>query len=179
MLLSWKQREGSQATRRVLADALQKAERKDLAELLQKEGEDKGTSNQPVQAQPPIPVTQPVKPNPRHGGLQSYVNEQGRHNLVIGRKLPTDTLLCRENIRKQGNLATLLQRQTHDFTYLKKRKEAITAVLVRDNWDDNTGGHAELIQGGPGQNLVKVRVTSQLGRGMDFTFSVYGRKASP
>ncbi|KAJ8037653.1 hypothetical protein HOLleu_18530 [Holothuria leucospilota] len=44
MLLSWKQREGSQATRRVLADALQKAERKDLAELLQN-GKDRGISN--------------------------------------------------------------------------------------------------------------------------------------
>ncbi|KAJ8037655.1 hypothetical protein HOLleu_18536 [Holothuria leucospilota] len=39
MLLSWKQREGSQATRRVLADALQKADRKDLSELLPKGNE--------------------------------------------------------------------------------------------------------------------------------------------
>ena len=95
----------------------------------------------------------------------------GRHNLIVGKAQPGDILLHQEQKRASF---TMLGRATHVYKY--KGKKVITSVVARDNWSDGTGGNPEIISGGPGHKHVKVKVTSQINRGFDFTVHVYGKK---
>ncbi len=92
----------------------------------------------------------------------------GRHTLVKGTPNPGDIVIWHE----QKRVGHTLTYATYDFKFGGAKK--ITAILARDNWDDDTGGYAEIIDGGIGEKHVIVRVTSQLMRGFNFTFSVYG-----
>lgn len=96
---------------------------------------------------------------------------QGRHNLLVGKAQPGDILLHEEQKRPGYKM---LGRVTHVFQYSGNR--LITAVVAKDNWDDDTGGDPEIISGGPGQKHVKVKVTSQYMRGFNHTVYVYGKK---
>ena len=94
-----------------------------------------------------------------------------RHNLLKGQPEPGDILLHQEQKRsgfkKFGSV-------THVFEY--KGGKEITAVVARDNWDDDTGGEPKIISGGPGERDVRVKVTSKFMRGFDHTVYVYGKK---
>ncbi|KAJ9589564.1 hypothetical protein L9F63_017229, partial [Diploptera punctata] len=52
-------------------------------------------------------------------------------------------------------------------------KGTISCVEVLDQWDDNTGGHAEIVNGGIGHEYVMVKITSERGRGFFFIIKVY------
>ena len=54
--------------------------------------------------------------------------------------------------------------------------EEITAVLVEDLLDDDTGGYPQLVSGGVGEQHVSIKITSQQGCGFHFEFSVYGKR---
>jgi hypothetical protein len=51
----------------------------------------------------------------------------------------------------------------------------IGCVQAIDQWTDDTGGYAEIIDGGIGYNYVTVKVTSQFSRGFWFEIEVYGQ----
>lgn len=111
----------------------------------------------------------------RHVGIQSiHAKVKGRHNLVLGSTGPGDVALYTDRCWEKF---LFLQYRRYTFQYHKRPNETITGVLVRDNWDDDTGGFAKRTAGGPGQNCIEVVVTSQIGRGMDFSFTVYGRRS--
>jgi hypothetical protein len=52
----------------------------------------------------------------------------------------------------------------------------IGCVHALDYWTDDTGGYAEIVQGGIGYNHVDVKITSQFSRGFWFDVEVYGQK---
>ena len=94
---------------------------------------------------------------------------KGRHNLIVGKPAPGDILLHEEQ-KRQGygfGYVSHIYRHSGDNT--------ITAVVAKDNWDDDTGGDPKIIDGGLGQKHVKVKVTSRFGRGFDHTVYVYGK----
>ncbi|XP_078360594.1 uncharacterized protein LOC144644906 [Oculina patagonica] len=105
------------------------------------------------------------------GGLTDFLGGQGRHNLSKGIVEAGNILLYEEQFRPSYEM---LGRRTHVFEY--NGNKVITAVVAKDNWDDDTGGDPEIISGGPGQKHVKVKVTSQFNRGFDHTVYVYGKK---
>ncbi|PIK35732.1 hypothetical protein BSL78_27428 [Apostichopus japonicus] len=115
---------------------------------------------------------------PTIGCLAKALKEDDRADLAVfvmeGDNSAEDFVLYTERCREDYVL--IPQRKEHIFQYHKKPNETITGVLVYDNWDDDTGGTAHRIAGGPGENCIKVKVTSQILRGMDFTFFVYGHK---
>ncbi|XP_071837764.1 uncharacterized protein [Apostichopus japonicus] len=115
---------------------------------------------------------QTSKKYPYYVNIQDYADEPGRHNLILGSTRPGDILLftSRQNVH-----GTLFEVQHYTFQYSQKPTETISGVLVRDKWDDDTGGYPELMAGGPGQGYVVVKITSQQNRGFYFSFSVYGR----
>lgn len=51
----------------------------------------------------------------------------------------------------------------------------ITAIHVKDNLEDDSGGYASILEGGVGQRFVKIKLKSQRGGGFNFTVSIYGR----
>ena len=69
-----------------------------------------------------------------------------------------------------------LERVSGTFFYQCRKGEEITAVLAEDRWDDDTGGSAERVSGGVGQQHVEIKVTSQWSRGFHFKFYVYGKR---
>ena len=95
----------------------------------------------------------------------------GRHDLFKGKAEPGDILLYEE---QKCPSYKMMGRVTHVFEY--SGNKTITAVVAKDNWDDDTGGDPEIIGGGPGQRHVKVKVTSQYMRGFDHTVYVYGKE---
>lgn len=118
------------------------------------------------------PIGQRSSPmNIQHYDLRPYVNEPGRHNLVLGTLFgegqAIDSGLCKKAFE-------FLQEQSCTFCYNATSSQIITAILVRDNWDDDTGGIGELISGGPYEDQVVVKITSQFGRGIYSYFQVYG-----
>ncbi|PIK38694.1 hypothetical protein BSL78_24463 [Apostichopus japonicus] len=95
-----------------------------------------------------------------------------RFNHTVGVKWPDDVLLHQES---KNTISGVSEIQTHKCTYHCRRNEVITYVEVHDNCSDGTGGIPK-ITGGQGQDHVTVELMSQLGKGVDFTVSVYGRK---
>ncbi|PIK39705.1 hypothetical protein BSL78_23459 [Apostichopus japonicus] len=164
-LLQWKRQSTQPPTIGCLAKALTEVDRADLAVFVMQE------SKKPIPQVIPRKITLAMKRN--HASITKKAKMTGRHNIVLGDNSVEDFVLYRDRCREYG---MFLQRKVHTFQYHKKPNETITGVLVYDNWDDNTGGNAQRIAGGPGENCIEVKVTSQLHRGMDFTFFVYGHK---
>ncbi|XP_071837758.1 uncharacterized protein [Apostichopus japonicus] len=109
---------------------------------------------------------------PYYVKIQNYADEPGRHNLILGSNSPGDFVLYTSSHKVHGTLFVVTQ---YTFQYSKRPTETISGVLVRDKWDDDTGGYPELMAGGPGKGYVVVKISSQTHRGFDFSFSVYGR----
>ncbi|PIK41184.1 hypothetical protein BSL78_21956 [Apostichopus japonicus] len=166
-LLHWKRQSVQPpATIGCLAKALTEVGRADLAVFVVQE------SKKPIPQV--IPRKIPLATKRNHASITKKANMTGRHNMVLGDNSAEDFVLYTERCREDYVL--IPQRKEHIFQYHKKPNETITGVLVYDNWDDDTGGTAHRIAGGPGENCIKVKVTSQILRGMDFTFFVYGHK---
>lgn len=91
----------------------------------------------------------------------------GEHHLVVGQPEVGDILLHSDQKSEGGE-------GRHVFQY--SGKDTITAVVAKDNWDNDTGGYPKIISGGPGYKHVEVEVTSRSCRGFDHTFQVYGKK---
>ena len=98
---------------------------------------------------------------------------RGRHNLTLGEPNHDDIVLYKEDVRKGFEY---FAKVSHTFSYTCKSGEEITAVLVYDKWDDDTGGNPEKNSGGVGQKEVSIEVTSQFMRGFHFNFIVYGKR---
>ena len=95
---------------------------------------------------------------------------KGRHNLVVGTPGPGDILLHEEQKRQGWGFGFV------SHIYRHNGDNTITAVVAKDNWDDDTGGDPKIIDGGLGQKHVEVKVTSRYRRGFDHTVYVYGKK---
>ncbi|CAH0560908.1 unnamed protein product [Brassicogethes aeneus] len=68
----------------------------------------------------------------------------------------------------------LLQTVTETSSYSTSSPNIrIKCVRIWDLWNDGTNGQAQIIQGGPGWNSVKVHYQSQFGRGMKFKLQVF------
>ena len=91
------------------------------------------------------------------------------HHLVVGEPEVGDILLYIDQKSKGHGVD-----DSHVFQY--SEDVTITAVVARDNWNDDTGGYPEIISGGPGHKHVEVKVTSGSRGGFDHTFQVYGKK---
>ncbi|XP_071838762.1 uncharacterized protein [Apostichopus japonicus] len=164
-LLQWK-RTSVQPTIGCLAKALKEVNRADLAVFVMEESK---------KAIPQvIPRKIPLATKRNHASITKKANMTGRHNMVLGDNSAEDFVLYTDKCREYYEIFP--QRKVYTFQYRKKPNETITGVLVYDNWDDDTGGTAHRIAGGPGENCIEVKVTSQILRGMDFTFFVYGHK---
>lgn len=95
---------------------------------------------------------------------------KGRHNLVVGKRGPGDILLLKEQKRQVCGFGYV------SHIYRHNGDNTITAVVAKDNWDDDTGGDPKIIDGGLGQKHVEVKVTSRFGRGFNHTVYVYGKE---
>ena len=93
-------------------------------------------------------------------------SRNGQHNLVVGKLEAGDILLHAEQKCEdyEGGCVSYVGDNT------------ITAVVAKDNLNDDTGGDPKIISGGPGCRHVRVEVTSRLGRGFNHTVYVYGKK---
>lgn len=49
-------------------------------------------------------------------------------------------------------------------------------LQATDITQDDSGGHAEIIDGGLGHKYVKIRFNSQIGKGLDFLVMVYTQR---
>lgn len=95
------------------------------------------------------------------------------HHLTLGKPKTGDKLLYQERAHPS---ALPQEQRTHVFEYHCRGEELITAVEAKDSWGDNYGGTPQILSGGPDQRHVKVKVTSRMGKGFDFTVSVYGKQ---
>ena len=93
-----------------------------------------------------------------------------QNNLVVGNREAGDTLLYKEKRRPDR----LFGCGSH--VYQRSGDNTITAVVVKDNWNDDTGSNPEIISGGPDHKHVKVKVTPRFGRGFNHNVYVYGKK---
>ena len=97
----------------------------------------------------------------------------GQHNLKLGTPASDDIVLYTEDKPKDSKF---LNTVSHTFTYQCQNGEEITAVLAEDLANDDTGGNAELVDGGVGKELVSIKITSQRNCGFHFKFTVYGKR---
>ena len=95
----------------------------------------------------------------------------GTWHELSGTPSSQDVVLHEENLRKGHEFSKI----SHTFSYNCWSGEEITAVLVYDVWDDDTGGYPERNSGGVGQDSVSICVKSKYGRGFHFKFIVYGK----
>ncbi|XP_068730993.1 uncharacterized protein [Montipora capricornis] len=98
------------------------------------------------------------------------IKGNGQHNLVVGKPQAGDILLHAEQ-KCQGRG---FNRASH--VYQHSGDNTITAVVAKDNWEDDTGGNPEIISGGPGYKHVRVKVTSRSEGGFNHTVYVFGKK---
>lgn len=94
-----------------------------------------------------------------------------QHNLEAGKREPGDTLLYKEEKRRDFKWLDYVSE-----VYEHCGDDTITAVVAEDNWSDDTGGDPKIIRGGPGHKYVAVKVTSKISRGFNHTVYVYGKK---
>ncbi|GFG30913.1 hypothetical protein Cfor_03229 [Coptotermes formosanus] len=94
-----------------------------------------------------------------------------RHNLIQCISQPGDILLHKESADRRFSFLDYVS-ATVFFHVCNK---TINCVKALDKWDDGTGGFAEITQGGIGYDHVKVKITSQFGRGFAFAVEVYGQ----
>ena len=107
------------------------------------------------------------------GTWHELSGEHRRHTLTLGTPSSQDVVLHEENLRKGHEFSKKI---SHTFSYNCRSGEEITAVLVYDVWDDDTGGCPERNSGGVGQDSVSICVKSKYGRGFHFKFIVYGKR---
>ena len=104
------------------------------------------------------------------GEAWTTITGNGQHNLVEGKPKAGDILLHAEQ-KCQGRG---LDHVSH--VYQHRGDNTITAVVAKDNWNDDKGGDPEIISGGVGHKHVRVKVTSRSGGGFNHTVYVFGKK---
>ena len=104
------------------------------------------------------------------GEAWTTIKGNGQHNLVVGKPQAGDILLHAEQ-KCQGRG---FDRASH--VYQHSGANTITAVVAKDNREDDTGGNPEIISGGPGYKHVRVKVTSKSEGGFNHTIYVFGKK---
>jgi len=95
-----------------------------------------------------------------------------RHNYMPCQPLPGDTLLRSESSARSFQFLGYVSATVH----IEVDNNIIGCVHAIDQWDDGTGGNAEIVGGGIGYNHVDVKITSQFSRGFWFVVEVYGHK---
>ena len=99
------------------------------------------------------------------GEAWTTMKDSRQHDLAVGTPEKGDILLHSEQKSGVGS---------HVYKY--RGDNMITAVVAKDNREDDTGGDPEIISGGPGEKHVTVKVTSRSGGGFNHTVSVFGKK---
>uniref|UniRef100_A0A6V7IZ10 Uncharacterized protein n=1 Tax=Bracon brevicornis TaxID=1563983 RepID=A0A6V7IZ10_9HYME len=94
------------------------------------------------------------------------------HNLVAGNRDPADHLGYQGYVIRLGIFGTVLNVEQ---TYEVDRNENITQVLAFDQSIGNRGGYAELVKGGPNDNFVTIKFTSQRGAGILHRVQIYAK----
>ena len=98
--------------------------------------------------------------------------DSGQHNLVVAIGPPEDGHILLHSEQKSVGYGAGYVSHVYEYS----GDIPITAVKAKDNRNDDTGGDPEIVSGGPGHKHVKVKVTSRIGRGIDHTVEVYGKK---
>jgi hypothetical protein len=94
-----------------------------------------------------------------------------RHNLIDCHSQIGDRLLAEKSAARSYNFLSRVSATVH----VDVRGNTIHCVEAIDQWDDDTGGYAEITEGGIGYDRVKVKITSQFSRGFWFVIKVYGQ----
>jgi hypothetical protein len=94
-----------------------------------------------------------------------------RHNLIDCRSQPGDRKLAEKSYEKSYKFLA----HVYSEPRVSVGGNTIDCVEVIDLWDDGTGGYAEITDGGVGHGYVRVKMSSQFGRGFAFAIKVYGQ----
>ncbi|XP_051167731.1 probable salivary secreted peptide [Leptopilina boulardi] len=94
------------------------------------------------------------------------------HHLIVGARLPGDRLLLKQNVVKNSSwMKVVIVEKTFNVT----RYERITQVAAYDQKTNGNGAYASLLNGGPGNQMVRLKFKSQRGHGINFIVELYGR----
>lgn len=107
-----------------------------------------------------------------NGAIASYAAENKSHHMTIGSRMPGDRLVLKENIIKDSSWMRIV---TVEKTYNVSQYERITMVQALDQKTNGNGAYASMLNGGPGQSSVTIKLKSQRGHGINFVIEVYGR----
>ena len=101
--------------------------------------------------------------------FKSFVSVLQMGNANVG-----DTLVLVVDERKG---ATLFHCVSGTYRHECKPGWIITSIIAEDQWDDDTGGTAQLMDGGVGKSYADIKIESNLCRGYHFKIFVTERKA--
>ncbi|XP_069694666.1 probable salivary secreted peptide [Periplaneta americana] len=92
-----------------------------------------------------------------------------RHSLMKCNSRPGDRLLLDRSVSRSSKF---LSKVSDTVRY--SGSETINCIEAIDGWNDDTGGYAEIVDGGLGQRHVAIKITSRNSRGFHFFVKVYG-----
>ncbi|KAJ8708650.1 hypothetical protein PYW08_010032 [Mythimna loreyi] len=98
------------------------------------------------------------------------------HDLVVGQQSYGDVIVYKTD---EVKYAFPLFIRTSNIEYPPNGQTnnhvVITAIYIKDNKRDGSGGYPTIKAGGVGQNFVRIKLETQRGEGMNFTITIYGR----
>ncbi|XP_073979204.1 probable salivary secreted peptide isoform X1 [Rhodnius prolixus] len=106
---------------------------------------------------------------------QTKCGSEASHDLFLGRRLPGDKLLFSAHVTMSSSF---LRVKSTDVIWPPKDQhfyESITRVEVYDQQTDGSGGCAFLMEGGVGNNYLRLHLKTQRGGKFDFFIKVFGR----
>jgi hypothetical protein len=103
--------------------------------------------------------------------LLAAVSVAERDNLSDCHSQIGDRLLAENSSVRSFKFLSVISATLH----VNVSGNTIHCVEAIDQWDDGTGGNAEITEGGVGYDYVKVKITSRFNRGFWFVIKVYGQ----
>ncbi|XP_011161051.1 probable salivary secreted peptide [Solenopsis invicta] len=107
-----------------------------------------------------------------NGTIASYAPVNKSHNLIIGRRMPGDRVVLRQNIFKK---AQWMKVQVVEKSFNVSKWERITLVQALDQQLNGTGAYPSVVRGGPGYNNVTLKFKSQRGYAINFVVQLFAR----
>ncbi|XP_057659613.1 uncharacterized protein LOC130895949 [Diorhabda carinulata] len=132
-------------------------------------------------------ITPAFKPPPQNVYYSTYNNKQTNYSnnngsqdghLFLGSIQAFDRLLYHQEFTKTGRFWSGREKiieYPKDLPAGYSRHETISAIRVYNQFLDGHGAKAELLDGGIGRQLVKIKLTSPWGMGFRYRVQIYGR----
>ena len=99
----------------------------------------------------------------------------GARDLMVGEVGPDDVILFQETEYWEGVYAFQTKRYIR-YPKLKRDENAtITAIFIKDNKKDGTGGYPRILEGGVGYKYVRIQIRNLKNLGYNSTITIYGR----